>query len=267
MSFALTAAVVMVGGSMVAANQAKQAAKGQRKAAEDAASKSLAASEEARKGLDPWLQSGTDANTQLRSLMAPGGDLNRTFTMADYQADPGYAFRMAEGQKALERSASARGGVLGGGTLKALGRYSQGLASQEFGSAFDRFRAGQSDRFGRLSTLSNQGLQAASQGGQFGMAGAGAWGQGMQGAANATAAGNVAAGNAYQSAANTIGGAMMSYYNPQTPVAQPTGANTGTAAGSYGGATVNDPNQSALLGGQQPWWMQQNGNASYWGRR
>jgi hypothetical protein len=52
--------------------------------------------------------------------------------------DPSYEWRFKEGQKALERSAAARGTLLTGGTLKALAAYGQGLASTEFGNIFDR---------------------------------------------------------------------------------------------------------------------------------
>jgi hypothetical protein len=66
----------------------------------------------------------------------------------NFQADPGYAFRMSEGLKALERTAAARGGLLSGGAGKAFQRYGQDLASQEYGSAFDRF---QRDRAARAN--------------------------------------------------------------------------------------------------------------------
>ena len=66
----------------------------------------------------------------------------------NFQADPGYAFRLSEGMKALERSAAARGGLLSGGAGKAFQRYGQDLASQEYGSAFDRF---QRDRAARAN--------------------------------------------------------------------------------------------------------------------
>jgi len=65
-----------------------------------------------------------------------------------FQADPGYAFRLSEGLKALERSAAARGGLLSGGTGKALQRYGQDLASQEYGNAFQRFQADRAARAG-----------------------------------------------------------------------------------------------------------------------
>ncbi len=64
----------------------------------------------------------------------------------NFEADPGYAFRLAEGMKALEQSAAARGNLLSGGTGKALQRYGQGLASQEYQNAFARFQADRAAR-------------------------------------------------------------------------------------------------------------------------
>ena len=61
-----------------------------------------------------------------------------------FEQDPGYQFRLQQGEQALNRSAAARGGRLGGAQLKALSDYSQGLASQEFGNFANRrqFEAG-----------------------------------------------------------------------------------------------------------------------------
>jgi hypothetical protein len=58
----------------------------------------------------------------------------------EFEADPGYQFRLSEGQKALERSAAARGNVLGAATQKNLTRFGQNLASDEF-ERFDARRA------------------------------------------------------------------------------------------------------------------------------
>lgn len=52
--------------------------------------------------------------------------------------DPGYQFRLSEGQKALERSAAAKGGLFSGGTLKDLTRYGQNFASNEFQNVYNR---------------------------------------------------------------------------------------------------------------------------------
>lgn len=56
--------------------------------------------------------------------------------------DPGYQFRLREGQRALESSAAARGGLLSGGFARGLTRYAQDAASQEFQNAFGRAAQG-----------------------------------------------------------------------------------------------------------------------------
>ena len=59
----------------------------------------------------------------------------------DYSAffkSPGYEFRQEEGVRAIDRSASARGQLMSGGTLRELARYGQGLASSEFGNYANR---------------------------------------------------------------------------------------------------------------------------------
>ena len=54
------------------------------------------------------------------------------------EADPGYQFRLAEGEKAIRRSASAGSGAATGATYKALQRYSQDVASDEYAAARER---------------------------------------------------------------------------------------------------------------------------------
>jgi hypothetical protein len=68
----------------------------------------------------PFRQSGLNATNRLSELLgvggntkAPGyGSLGRGFTMKDFEADPGYAFRLSEGLKSLDRQAAARGGLI-----------------------------------------------------------------------------------------------------------------------------------------------------------
>ncbi|MCI0406709.1 MAG: hypothetical protein L0209_11720 [candidate division Zixibacteria bacterium] len=67
---------------------------------------------------------------------------------------PGYQFRLDEGQKALERSAAARSGVLSGAQLKATERYGQDYATGEFNNLLNR-----------LSGEINTGSQMAGAGG------------------------------------------------------------------------------------------------------
>ncbi len=82
---------------------------------------------------------------QATAGLTPGELASQQF---NFQADPGYAFRLAEGIKALEQSAAARGNLLSGTTGKALQRYGQGLASQEYSNAFNRFQTERAARAG-----------------------------------------------------------------------------------------------------------------------
>lgn len=112
--------------------------------------------------LDPYVQLGAEGATSLREFMAPGGAGAKTFTAADMAAyDPGYKFRLDEAARAVQASAAARGGALGGGALKALVQRSQDVASSEFANASDRFRQQQEDRYKRLFGVSELGARAA----------------------------------------------------------------------------------------------------------
>jgi hypothetical protein len=109
--------------------------------------------------LDPYINAGTDAVTRL-SDMAGNGKFEFS------EDDPSYQWRMQQGQKALERNRSASGMNQSGGTLKALTRYAQGLASTEYGAAFDRFERSRTRNFNELSTLASGGLQASGRAGE-----------------------------------------------------------------------------------------------------
>jgi hypothetical protein len=110
---------------------------------------------------DPYRKAGAQAVTSLADLMS--GSFGKAPTMADLQLDPGFDFRLQQGQKALEASAAARGGSLGGAALKSLARYSQGVASDEYAKAFDRFQADRTSRYNMFAGLAGIGQNAANQ--------------------------------------------------------------------------------------------------------
>jgi len=152
---------------------------------------------------------GVDPNYAASMGGLQSGDLTRKFTLADFEADPGYAFRLAEGEKAIQRSAAAKGNLLSGTTLKELDRYNSGMASQEYGNAYARFNQEQQDLYnmlagvagtGQSSTqyLGNQGAQMASN---IGSTNASAISQ----AGNARAAGTVGATGAWNNAIGSLG--------------------------------------------------------------
>lgn len=96
------------------------------------------------------------------------GRYARGFTAADFQQDPGYAFRMSEGMKALERGAAARGGLLSGATLKGTQRFGQDLASQEYQNAFNRYYSERAAQLNPLQSLAGVGQTTANTLGQAG---------------------------------------------------------------------------------------------------
>jgi len=57
----------------------------------------------------------------------------------EFTESPGYQFRLGEGTKALERSAAAKGGLLGGATGKALQQYGQEYATGEYQNFLNRY--------------------------------------------------------------------------------------------------------------------------------
>lgn len=88
----------------------------------------------------PFYEAGVNALPGYLQGIGPNGELVRGFTQADYQADPGYQFRLNEGLKQLGHAAGARGGLVSGQTLKGLQDYAQGAASQEYANAYNRYR-------------------------------------------------------------------------------------------------------------------------------
>jgi PPE-repeat protein len=134
--------------------------------------------------------------------------LTRQFRPEDMQMDPGYAFRLSEGQKALERSAAARGGLLSGSMLKGAQRFGQEMGSQEYMNAFNRAQAQLGTRLGTLGSLYGAGQASAQQiAGQAGQMGANV-GNLMTQAGQARASGYIGQANAL---ANALGQGAMGY--------------------------------------------------------
>jgi hypothetical protein len=117
------------------------------------------------------------------------GSLLKNFTAQDFQTDPGYEFRKAEGMKGIENSAAARGGLLSGAALKAAGQYNQNFASNEYGNAFNRFNTNQTNQYNRLASLAGVGQTANNAVQTAGQNYANQAGANLMAAGNATAAG------------------------------------------------------------------------------
>jgi len=198
--------------SLVGARTAKKAGETQAAAADRAAELQREMFEQTRADQAPYREAGYNA---LATLQRTAGNVPAAFKFGagDYQADPGYAFRLAEGQKALDRQAAARGGLISGGALKAATRFGQEMGSQEFGNAYNRALTGYNTDVARENQLYNR--QAA-------LAGIGQTATNLVGQAGqnyATGAGNLMTGGAAAQAAGQVGmanaltGGMGTYLN------------------------------------------------------
>jgi len=246
MSF-ITAALIGAGsallGGVIAGSGARSAASTQADAATNAAQVQSGASDKAlalqeklynqQVGLqEPYRQAGLTGQNRLMELLGLGGNAGaagygqyaRDFGASDFQADPGYAFRLSEGQKALDRQAAARGGLISGGALKAATRYGQDMGSQEYQNAFSRYQTNRSNQLQPLGNLmasgqaaaSNQGAAAGNYGASAGnlITGAGnAMAGGINAAGQATAAGQYGMANTFANALNTGASAYQNQNN------------------------------------------------------
>jgi len=200
-----TIAAVTVGSSLIGSQASKSAAQTQANAAAQASDAQRAMFERQVELQEPFRQAGLKGQNRLLELLGLSEDKNvpgygkyatAEFGMDKFTADPGYAFRMSEGMKALERSAAARGGLLSGATLKGTQRYGQDLASQEYQNAFNRYQA---ERIGTLNPY--QALSGTAQSSANVLTGAagtlgGQLGSNIIGAGNAQAAGQIGQANA-----------------------------------------------------------------------
>lgn len=164
----------------------------------------------------------------------------RNFGAGDFQADPGYAFRLSEGLKGMNATAAARGGLLSGNALRAGQEYGQQMGSQEYQNAFNRYqanRAAQAQEYGNafnrfqtertntlapLQSLAGVGQSATQQAQQaaqnYATGASGALGNyGNAAASNIIGQGNARA-SGYVGAANALSGGIgqgINFYQNQ----------------------------------------------------
>lgn len=182
-------------GSNSQAKAAKSAANQQYQASQDANKIQKDMYDQTRKDLSPYAQAGGTALSQLMGGMGPNGQFMQEYSGQDIYDDPSYQFRLQQGQDSIQSGAAAQGGLLSGATQKALLNFGQDAASQEYGNAYNRFNADQTNQYNRLSNLVGLGQNAAAQQGNAGMQTAQAVANNTMAGANAQAAGTIAAGN------------------------------------------------------------------------
>ena len=177
-----------------------------------------------QKNYQPYLNFGGE---QLNSLSSWLKDPNNNPAS---HLDPGYAFRLDQGNKGITANAGTAGLLQSGDTLRGLETYGQDMSSQEYNNAFNRYLGEGQFKQG----LADTGLQAA--GGI-----AGTTNQGAANVGNITAnTNNAAPGQTWADAVSGIGGmagnAFARRYQPnQSGPTMPGGSNIfGYGPGSTG---------------------------------
>ncbi len=196
------AAVATVGSGIMGSNAAKKAAQTQADAARYAADLQQQQYEQSREDLAPYREAGYSALSDITDLKPYLTSQFGEDQLAQY-LDPSMAFRMKYGGMATERAQNVGQGLLSGNTLRALQDYGQGLASTEFGNAFNRFQTERGNIYNTLANIAGMGQGAVNTGINAGVNAATNQGQLAVGAANAQAAGTVGAANAWTNALQT----------------------------------------------------------------
>lgn len=199
-----------VAGSALQSNAAGKAANAQVNAANYAAELQH---EDAQAGLDfekqqyadtqkieaPYISAGTSALGSLQDLLSGKVTPNE-------QNDPGIAFRLQQGEQALNRSAAARGNLLTGGTAKALTEFGQNYGSNEFNNIFNRYATVAGFGQNSAATQANAGNNSAGQVANTLLTSGQQQSNDIQNAAAARASGYASQGNIWGSTLGNIGG-------------------------------------------------------------
>jgi hypothetical protein len=205
--------------AVVGAYSSSRAAKAQKQAADQSAEVQREIFQKQTELAEPFRQAGITSQNELMRLLGIGGDaaaadygmLTRGYRPEDLQIDPGYAFRLAEGEKALARMQSARGtgiGLSSGKGIREGVRYASDLASQEYMNAFNRAQAQLGTRLGALGSLYGAGQaatqQVSNQAGQYG-----------ENVGNLLMAGGAARASGYLGVGSALQNALGQYTNYQ----------------------------------------------------
>lgn len=206
---ALTTALVVgtVASTAYSARQAKKASSAQVSASREAIAAGQDAESRALELQRPFYNAGYRATAALMDLTgldrgqtsaletasADPGDL-AAYPKYTMQQDPGYQFRLDEGVRALDRSASATGRLNSGGQERRVIRYGQDYASTEYQKVYDR-----------IATIAGYGKSAASESAGVIVNTGANTSNALVNAGDARASGYVAQGNAWSNAFNQLG--------------------------------------------------------------
>lgn len=229
-------AAVSIGTSLIGAKMSSSAAKKTARIQSESVDRAIAQQNEqnaqARADQAPYLDAGKKAQyhidylqgripegytrEEIEALVNPTQDfgyLNQTYEdVGNYKDDPAYQRRLEEGQKAIERSAAARGGLLSGATTKRLQEFAQDLASDEYAQAYNRFVTDQTNLYNSLAAQAGLGQQTASLLATNSRNAANEISDYYTQQGNVNAAGNAASANAWQSGLSSAGTGLSNFF-------------------------------------------------------
>jgi hypothetical protein len=179
---------------LVQANATKHAASTQAQAAAEANALQKYMYETTRADYAPWRAAGENALNKLTGLLNSGQLTSRFSGKLDNE--PGYQFALKEGQRAIDNSASARGGI-GGAALKAGARFAEDNANKFYNDAFNRYQTENMNTYNMLGGVAGVGERANAANAAAGANYANQAGNNIIGNGNAQAAARVGIGNIY----------------------------------------------------------------------
>lgn len=157
--------------------------------------------------LQPWQKFGEQAIQQFQGL---GGF---KFNVDNIESEPGYAFGLEQGEKAINRAASAGGGFQNTARDKALAKYATGYATQFAQESYQRQQAEFQQNLSWLNTMLGYGNSAASTLARYRAGLGGALGASFDQQGDAIAQNEIARGGIKAQTAHNIGSA----FNPAPP--------------------------------------------------
>jgi len=173
--------------------------------------------------LQPYMGIGEQAISPLSTLLlgksydpetGEFSEVSPEDRMSAFTASPDYQFRLSEGQKALEASQAARGGLLSGRAMRESQELGQNQAASEYGNYL-----------GRLMGLAGMGQASSGQAANIAGNVAGQIGQAQIGAGNVAMQGKIARGQNMADVLGATTGALGGYFQG--------GGGAGAGAGAF----------------------------------
>lgn len=224
---AIIGGVAGLGGAAIASHGAQKGAQLQTQAGQQAIDAQTGMFSTVRNDLMPYQQLGQTGINQLTGQLPY---LTSSFapTQEWLESTPGYQFNKAQGLKAVQNTASARGLGISGAAQKGAANFATALADSTWQNQFNADQTQKTNIYNKLMGVVQSGQNAAAQTGNYGTQTAQSVGQTYQGIGNAQAGGAVGSSNALAGGISGLG---------QIPLLAGIYGNSGSGGGSNASAS------------------------------